>query len=217
MAKRVIAMFFALMLSLGLLFVRILSISQSEYAQAAVRNNTRTITVGSARGTFYDCNGLPLVNSEKRYVALLKPTPEALSAIEPYVDAEELSGIREKMSKGYPVSVHVDTDAIDCSDITVVEAKVRYTQRQPAVHLIGHLDGAGEKGETGLEKSFDEWLQMPESDLRVSFSIDAQGRLLSGEQPAVERSGYDSPKGVRLTIDQAHSDAGGRKPLTFLY
>lgn len=33
MAKRVIAMFFALMLSLGLLFVRILSISQSEYAQ----------------------------------------------------------------------------------------------------------------------------------------------------------------------------------------
>lgn len=157
------------MLSLGLLFVRILSISQSEYAQAAVRNNTRTITVGSARGTFYDCNGLPLVNSEKRYVALLKPTPEALSAIEPYVDAEELSGIREKMSKGYPVSVHVDTDAIDCSDITVVEAKVRYTQRQPAVHLIGHLDGAGEKGETGLEKSFDEWLQMPESDLRVSF------------------------------------------------
>ena len=75
MAKRVIAMFFALMLSLGLLFVRILSISQSEYAQAAVRNNTRTITVGSARGTFYDCNGLPLVNSEKRYVALLKPTP----------------------------------------------------------------------------------------------------------------------------------------------
>ena len=125
----------------------------SEYAQAAVRNNTRTITVGSARGTFYDCNGLPLVNSEKRYVALLKPTPEALSAIEPYVDAEELSGIREKMSKGYPVSVHVDTDAIDCSDITVVEAKVRYTQRQPAVHLIGHLDGAGEKGETGLEKS----------------------------------------------------------------
>ena len=43
MAKRVIAMFFALMLSLGLLFVRILSISQSEYAQAAVRNNTRTI------------------------------------------------------------------------------------------------------------------------------------------------------------------------------
>ena len=202
MAKRVIAMFFALMLSLGLLFVRILSISQSEYAQAAVRNNTRTITVGSARGTFYDCNGLPLVNSEKRYVALLKPTPEALSAIEPYVDAEELSGIREKMSKGYPVSVHVDTDAIDCSDITVVEAKVRYTQRQPAVHLIGHLDGAGEKGETGLEKSFDEWLQMPESDLRVSFSIDAQGRLLSGEQPAVERSGYDSPKGVRLTIDK---------------
>ena len=100
MAKRVIAMFFALMLSLGLLFVRILSISQSEYAQAAVRNNTRTITVGSARGTFYDCNGLPLVNSEKRYVALLKPTPEALSAIEPYVDAEELSGEDEQGLSG---------------------------------------------------------------------------------------------------------------------
>lgn len=202
MAKRVVAMFFALMLSFGLLFVRILSISQSEYAQAAVRNNTRTITAGSARGTFYDCNGLPLVNSDKRYVALLKPTPEALSAIEPYIDAGELSGIREKMSKGYPISIDVDTDAIDCPDITVVEAKVRYTQQQPAVHLIGHLDGAGEKGETGLEKSFDSWLQMPESDLRVSFSIDAQGRLLSGEQPTVERGGYDSPKGVRLTIDK---------------
>ncbi len=203
MAKRVVAVFFALMLSLGLLFVRILSISQSNYAQAAARNNTRTITAGSARGTFYDRNGLPLVNSGKKYVALLKPTPEALSAIEPYVSAGELSGIREKMSKGYPVSVNVDTDAIDCPDITVIETKVRYAETQPAVHLIGHLDGSGEKGETGLEKSFDSWLQMPDSDLRVSFSIDAQGRLLSGEQPNIERAGYDSAKGVRLTIDRS--------------
>lgn len=202
MAKRVVAIFFILMLSLGLLFVRILSISQSDYAQAAVRNNTRTITVGTARGTFYDCNGLPLVNSSKRYVALLKPTPEALSAIEPYVSDEELSSIREKMSKGYPVSVDVDTDAMDCPDITVVTAKERYADSPLAVHLIGHLDSTGEKGETGLEKSFDSWLQMKDSDLRVSFSVDAHGRLLSGEQPNIERAGYDSAKGVRLTIDR---------------
>lgn len=202
MAKRVVAIFFMLMLSLGLLFVRILSISQSDYAQAAARNNTRTITVGTARGTFYDCNGLPLVNSSKRYVALLKPTPEALSAIEPYVSDEELSSIREKMSKGYPVSVDVDTDAIDCPDITVVTAKERYADSPLAVHLIGHLDSTGEKGETGLEKSFDSWLQMKDSDLRVSFSVDAHGRLLSGEQPKIERAGYDSAKGVRLTIDR---------------
>uniref|UniRef100_UPI003FEE8743 peptidoglycan D,D-transpeptidase FtsI family protein n=1 Tax=Candidatus Fimivicinus sp. TaxID=3056640 RepID=UPI003FEE8743 len=202
MAKRVVAIFFILMLSLGLLFVRILSISQSDYAQAAVRNNTRTITVGTARGTFYDCNGLPLVNSSKRYVALLKPTPEALSTIEPYVSDEELSSIREKMSKGYPVSVDVDTDAMDCPDITVVTAKERYADSPLAVHLIGHLDSTGEKGETGLEKSFDSWLQMKDSDLRVSFSVDAHGRLLSGEQPNIERAGYDSAKGVRLTIDR---------------
>lgn len=203
MAKRVVAIFFILMLSLGLLFVRILSISQSDYAQAAVRNNTRTITVGTARGTFYDCNGLPLVNSSKRYVALLKPTPEALSTIEPYVSDEELSSIREKMSKGYPVSVDVDTDAMDCPDITVVTAKERYADSPLAVHLIGHLDSTGEKGETGLEKSFDSWLQMKDSDLRVSFSVDAHGRLLSGEQPNIERAGYDSAKGVRLTIDRS--------------
>lgn len=202
MAKRVVAIFFILMLSLGLLFVRILSISQSDYAQAAVKNNTRTITVGTARGTFYDCNGLPLVNSSKRYVALLKPTPEALSTIEPYVSDEELSSIREKMSKGYPVSVDVDTDAMDCPDITVVTAKERYADSPLAVHLIGHLDSTGEKGETGLEKSFDSWLQMKDSDLRVSFSVDAHGRLLSGEQPNIERAGYDSAKGVRLTIDR---------------
>lgn len=201
MAKRVVAVFFMLMLSLGLLFVRILSISESDYAQAAAQNHTRTITVGSARGTFYDCNGHPLVNSGKRYVALLKPTPAALSAIEPYVDAQELSGIREKMSKGYPVSVNVDTDAIDCPDITVVTARERYASLQPAVHLIGHLDGSGEAGETGLEKSFNNWLQKQEGDLRVRFSVDAQGRLLSGEPPKIERSGYDSAKGVRLTID----------------
>lgn len=202
MAKRVIAVFFMLMLSLGLLFVRILSISESDYAQAAAQNNTRTITVGTARGTFYDCNGLPLVNSGQRFVALLKPTPEALGAIEPFVDARELAGIREKMSKGFPVSVEVETDAIDCPDITVVAARERYTPRQPALHLIGHLDGSGETGETGLEKSFDAWLQKKDSDLRVSFSVDAHGRLLSGEQPKIERSGYDSAKGVRLTIDR---------------
>lgn len=201
MAKRVVAVFFMLMLSLGLLFVRILSISGSDYAQAAAQNHTRTITVGTARGTFYDCNGRPLVNSGKRRVALLKPTPEALRAIEPYVDAEELSGIREKMSKGYPVSADVDAEAINCPDITVVTARERYAAPQPAVHLIGHLDGSGETGETGLEKSFDAWLQKANSDLRVSFTVDAQGRLLSGAQPKVERSGYDSAKGVRLTID----------------
>lgn len=203
MAKRAVGVFFMLMLTLGLLFVRILSISESDYAQAAARNNTRTITVGTARGTFYDCNGQPLVNADRRSVALLKPTPEALSAIEPYVDARELSDIREKMSKGYPVAVDVDTDAIDCADITIVSAQERYASSQPAVHLLGHLDGSGETGETGLEKCFDSWLQKRDSDLRVSFSVDAQGRLLTGESPKIERSGYDSAKGVRLTIDLA--------------
>lgn len=202
MAKRVVGVFFVMALSLGLLFVRILSLSQGGYAQAAAQNHTRTITVGSARGTFYDCTGRPLVNAGERYVALLKPTPKALSAIQPYVSAQELSAIRQQMSKGYPVSVEVETDEIDCADITVITAKQRYESGQPAVHLIGHLDSAGLHGETGLEKSFDSWLQLNNSDLRVSFSVDAQGRLLTGEQPAVERTGYDSAKGVRLTINR---------------
>lgn len=80
-----------------------------------------------------------------------------------------------------------------------VEIKKRYSDNQPAAHVIGYLQNG--HGVSGIEKSFDELLYS-ENKLKVTFSVDAKGRILPGEKPHISQNEYDLKQGVRLTLDK---------------
>ena len=54
-----------------------------ELLQAAAGQGSYTCTAGTAAGTIYDRNGVPLVNTKSVCTAVVSPTPEAAEALLP--------------------------------------------------------------------------------------------------------------------------------------
>lgn len=72
-----------------------------ELLQAAAGQGSYTCTAGTAAGTIYDRNGVPLVNTRSVCTAVVSPTPEAAEALLPHVlDAE---AFYEKLAQGSPL------------------------------------------------------------------------------------------------------------------
>ena len=56
-------------------------VQKPELIQTAARQGTYTCTAGTARGTIYDRNGVPLVNTKTACIAVVSPTPAAAEAL----------------------------------------------------------------------------------------------------------------------------------------
>ena len=167
-----------------------------ELLQAAAGQGSYTCTAGTAAGTIYDRNGVPLVNTRSVCTAVVSPTPEAAEALLPHVlDAE---AFYEKLAQGKPFTCTVDTADIACPDVTVLEIPQRYTTPQPAQHVIGYTQEG--KGVAGLESAYDAVLRGVDSQWSVTFSVDGKGKPLAGEAAQV-RYGANPVQGVMTTLD----------------
>ena len=167
-----------------------------ELLQAAAGQGSSTCTAGTAAGTIYDRNGVPLVNTRSVCTAVVSPTPEAAEALLPHVlDAE---AFYEKLAQGKPFTCTVDTADIACPDVTVLEIPQRYTTPQPAQHVIGYTQEG--KGVAGLESAYDAVLRGVDSQWSVTFSVDGKGKPLAGEAAQV-RYGANPVQGVMTTLD----------------
>ena len=157
----------------------------------------KTVTVTAPRGDFYDREGRPLTGVQTRTVAVLPPSVAAVAAVTEQLRGEVAAAALQKLKANAPVVVEVPSDFV-CADAKLFTLPVRATDRQPAVHLLGYLDGSGH-GVTGLEASFDALLS-DQPPLTVTYTVDALGRPLAGVAPEVSGS-PTAASGVRLTLD----------------
>ncbi len=185
---------------MGIVSLRIVSLTTGEYAAQASLNNTKSIEVSDARAPIYDCNGKLITNTQPLYFAAVKPTAEALAALADVLDLKEMETVKEKISKGYPAVVLVDTPYIDCADIQIIKTASRYSNEQLAAHLIGYT-GAEDEGVCGLEKGFDTLFSDNRRRISAVFASDAQGRTLDGAQITQRVDSDYKSSGVYLTID----------------
>lgn len=164
---------------------------------AATAQTSKTVTVTLPRGTIYDCNMVPLTNAQTRTLAVIPPTVDAVAAV-----TEQLSGASAQMAleglqDGNPVLVEVPSSFV-CEDAQIYAVPVRYSANQTAAHIIGYLDGEG-KAVTGIEYAYDSLLGGKEP-LKVTYTVDAVGRPLSGVEPTVIGTSQ-ARGGVVLTLD----------------
>lgn len=82
MQKRTVVAFSTMLLMLCGIMLRVYQLTSGSLAQAADQQASMTVQVASARGTIYDRNLVPLVNTEKEYRAAVAPTSEAVAALE---------------------------------------------------------------------------------------------------------------------------------------
>lgn len=199
MHKRAAISFFSLMVVFGMLIVN-LSYILMQNASVSDTVGTKSETVCISRGGIFDRNLKPLVNTDKSYTCYALPSTDVLKKLEPYLTDDEISDAYKQMSEGKIVkfnSSHIFSE----NEIISVGTVKRYDRENLCRHLIGYLDGDG-NGVAGLEKNYDNYLKMTGGQLKVSWSADAQNRILLGGKINVTESNYPDAGGIALTIDR---------------
>ena len=200
MYKRISVAFFALIITFGILItnlgiifsgVGIYDVSQSK--------NTRSVELSESRGMIYDRNMKKIVNDTTYNVTVALPTSNALNILKENVTDEQSATLYENMKNG-KITVLDGTKRIYDNHVKSVSIVNRYSENQPCVHLIGHLNENGE-GVMGLEKAYENYLKLQNGSLKAFWSVDAIGNILTGEGINFESENYLSPAGVQLTID----------------
>lgn len=189
MHKRVAISFFALMVVFGVLIVNIgiigLNIGTSSTSQSS---SSKSVTLGTSKGMIYDCNMQRLVNSSSHNVTVCLPTSNTFNRISGFVTEEKKSEIYENMSNG-KVSILNTSQKFNENDISTTSVVDRYSENQPCVHLIGHLNEENE-GAMGLEKAYNSFLSQQSGVLKAKWSVDALCHILYGEGIEFEKENY---------------------------
>ena len=206
--KRVIALFFMLILMFGALIVRLAWLSQpdSMISQAAQVHGGYTLRIGTARGTIYDRQMTKLVNATDVYYAAVSPRgnlARQLAALSPAVS--DLAQLEKQINQRLPFLIQVASPAVSAPGVQVVKMQQRYSDKSVAPQVIGYLNG--DNGAAGIEKAFDKELKSYSQSVTVSFPTDATGRALTGLDGQISVTGEGNAGGVVLTLDSGIQQA----------
>ncbi len=199
--KRALVLFTLLLFVFSGIIMQVYRLSDTYLSQAAEKQSTVTVTVANGRGTIYDAHLRPLVNASSEYRLSVAPSAEAIAALTPQIDREQLESLSERLQSGRPAVVTLRELKASVPDSTLFSVPVRYTEPLTAPHLLGYLDGDGLHGVTGIEQAFDEYLNQCGGKATVTYTVDAMGRPLGGIKPIIENTLDETKAGVVLTID----------------
>ena len=201
MEKRTICVGVGVSLLLGVCAWRIYSlVSAGTLLRAATEQATVTVTVGTARGTIYDRNLTPLVNTGAEWAAAIAPFPETLSVLSDGLPGDELHALLARLQSGKPVATSLSQPLAPVKGLTQLRVPVRYGEQVLAPHVLGYVDDVG-TGVTGAELVFDDLLKAHTGRVEVTYSVDAAGRALEGVTPTVTDTLSAATGGVALTLD----------------
>lgn len=173
--------------------------NKNNFKDAASNQQSYKLRISDIRGTIYDCRNVPLVNVEKKLVAAVIPSVEALSTLTPAVPECKKEELFKKCSGNTPFMIEIEKE-VKSPWIKVFEVPIRYSGVTLAPHIIGYISG-DKKGISGIEKVFDEYLSGKNQNICIKYDVDASGKILPGGQSIVEDKSYFTSKGVVLNID----------------
>lgn len=189
MSKRILS----LCLSIILLFVgvvgRIGYIVFSKSYTASTSYNHYSLNIDKNYPTIYYSNGAKATNNKPNYIAVIRPNQKCVAELEKLFNFSEVRKITEELKKGYPLLKELDSKP-DVK-LNYIRVYTSYSDKNNLGQLLSReSDGIlNHIGGTVGEKN-------------IIFSIDAQGRLLDGDEGEIENINYDSPEGYRISINR---------------
>lgn len=149
--------------------------------------NSYTLNIDTRYTNIYDRRGVNINNNAKKYTAVIRPNEKCLKELEKLFNEEETAEITAELSQGYPILREIN-NKVNTKNIRIFE---KVTDGNViAKHLIKKEYG-------GLEQYVREEI----GTLSVNYSVDAVGRLLSGDEGTVVNDNYDSNDGIIISID----------------
>ncbi|MDL2280691.1 penicillin-binding protein 2 [Selenomonadales bacterium OttesenSCG-928-I06] len=213
--KFLLIMFFVLisLISARLLFLQL--IIGQELAIEAIRVRNQEIPLNIARGDILDKNGILLTNTSQKYsvfifpneISDIKTTIETLNNITniPLSSLEKLY-----LKNNVPFRLITDLDSATAQRINDLNLKgvisisetTRYNNNSLAAHIIGYINKADNKGVSGIEKTYDDFLKGNDS-FYVTATLDAEADIIPGLGYKVFKSTTNNVQhNVILTIDK---------------
>lgn len=200
MYKRISSAYFTLIIIFGILITNLgIIFSSIGVRESSLNRNTRSVEVSQSRGMIYDRNMKKIVNNSIETLTVALPTEKAFNTIKNYITDEQSQSFYENMKNGKVSILHIPETFYE-KHIKSVDCVTRYSDNQPCVHLIGHLDENGQ-GAMGLENAYENYLSLNKGTLKAFWNIDALGNILTGEGINFKSENYMSPAGIQLTID----------------
>ncbi len=183
----------------GLVF-RIYTLSSGYLMSAADQQSSVSVTVANVRGTIYDRNGTPLVNTENEYRAAVTSDEKALTALSQVLNSKEFRSLQTALQSGRPAVITLEKLAA-AQGITLFQVPKRYSERLLAPHLIGYMDADETEGLTGIEAELNDTLCAYSGSAKVTYTVDAHGKALNGVSPSISDTISNSKGGIQLTLD----------------
>jgi penicillin-binding protein 2 len=204
MRRRIYCLVVLFVLLLAVLTIRLAAIQffdGSKYKFLAESQSRATLSGISARGTIYDRNNRPLTDVAESFIFLIEDRriDDGAEALLQSMNARFVESGNDKY-RIYTVPV-IDKKVIKilCKDYgaLAVKSRQRYSESQPAVHLIGYVNGPDQPGVCGIEKDFDSVLSAGQKTFTVKN--DGQGYIIPGTGIRIEDAGREW--GVLTTLD----------------
>lgn len=174
----------------------------------SLKQRSKEISLSSKRGTIFDRNLIPLTNGNISKVLVCKKEvllndKELLERVKKATTLSQVD-LREVLNSSHSlieIPVNEDLDMEDNNNIFIVDKVNRYSDKALLSHVIGYINDSENKGETGIERVYDEFLnKMDKEALFVEY--DKNRSLILGREYYVDNflSPRD-PSGIQLTID----------------
>lgn len=187
MHKRLISILLVISVLCAGLVGRIGYITLSGVYSVADTYNSYSLTIDNLAPTLYYSNGSKLTNNRTQLVAIIRPTEKCLGELDLLFDNATKQEIIEELSKGYPVVKQIE-NYVTLNHIQIKETKSSYNTCSQLVS----------RQSSGLLS----YLPQKVGELKINFSVDAIGRILSGDTGTVTNDNYNSQQGLQLTIDK---------------
>lgn len=187
MSKRLVSLLCVFSLLFTGIIGRCAYIAMGSAYQISDSYNSYTLNIGRLYTNIYDRAGRKINNNDKSFVAVIRPNEKCLNELDKLFNKNEIAEITDELSQGYPVIREINKK-INTKYIKIFEKINDYNIIAP--HLLNKENG-------GLEQYVSEEI----GSLSVNFSVDAVGRLLTGDDGTVVNDNYDSNDGVIISLD----------------
>lgn len=197
-----------LLLSLRLYYLQF--VKSEELTSGALNQRGKEIFISSKRGTIYDRDNIPLTNSEK-VPTLIVQKQQLLDDRELYkqVQSNTILSLREFYNRvnsnesllTLPMEKDFVIDDIK-NNFFLVDIVNRYTEDNLLSHVIGYINKSDNRGESGIEKVFDEYLDIDSFDSFIIEYDKSRSMILDGFYQVNQEQDPNNPSGVKLTIDK---------------
>ncbi|MBR0413369.1 MAG: hypothetical protein IJI47_07400 [Eubacterium sp.] len=148
--------------------------------------NSYAVTVDANEVQLYYRGGEKINNNVQQITAIIRPVTADLAAIQNVYSPKQIKSITAELSEGYPVVHTISTKetSLKTFDTYQTDTTLKQFISRDSSGFLQHIDGY-------------------KRELKVSYHIDAKGRLLSGDNGTADYGNYLSREGYIMTFDRS--------------